>query len=389
MPSGISVEEMGEPAQTAATLHALIVGGGVAALEAALALRSLAADTVRVTLLAPNQRFTYRPLSVVEPFGRPLAKSYPLLRIANDIDAELVADRFAWLDHESRVVHTEQGNRVAYDALLLAPGARAHPRFPKVLTLDPGILNEQLYGVIQDVERGYVHSVAFVIPSRETWPLPVYELALMTASRAREMGVEVTIRIATPEHAPLAVFGTAVSDHIMRLLGETGIELITSAICAVRTGGLLSVHPGRPEVAVDLIVALPELFGPELPGVPRSAAHGFISVDRHGRVYTLDRVFAAGDATDFPVKHAGIAAQQADAAAESIATLADPSITPRPFSPIVEGLLLGGPQPLYLRARSFGGEGSGSEISTEPLWSPPNKIRAQYLAPYLDSLEHA
>ena len=46
----------------------LIAGGGVAALEAALALRHLAEDRVRIELLAPEPRFWYRPLAVAAPF---------------------------------------------------------------------------------------------------------------------------------------------------------------------------------------------------------------------------------------------------------------------------------------------------------------------------------
>ena len=33
-------------------------------------------------------------------------------------------------------------------------------------------------------------------------------------------------------------------------------------------------------------------------------------------------MYAAGDASDFPIKHGGLASQQADAAAEAIAALA-------------------------------------------------------------------
>ena len=47
----------------------VIAGGGVAALEAALTLRELAEDRVTVEIVAPEPRFWYRPLAVVEPFG--------------------------------------------------------------------------------------------------------------------------------------------------------------------------------------------------------------------------------------------------------------------------------------------------------------------------------
>ena len=78
-------------------------------------------------------------------------------------------------------------------------------------------MDEQLHGLIQDVEAGYVHKLAFVSPSRMAWPLPIYELALMTAQRAHEMGIEVSITIATPEDAPLAIFGQTVSEAVSAL----------------------------------------------------------------------------------------------------------------------------------------------------------------------------
>ncbi|MBV8735011.1 MAG: hypothetical protein JO120_09555, partial [Solirubrobacterales bacterium] len=162
----------------------LIVGGGVAALEGALALRDLAGDRVTVTLLAPEPDFVYRPLRVKEPFGFEQAQRYPLSEIARDIGVELVRDRFGWLDSESPVVHTDGGDRLSYDALLLALGARLHPAFSHGLTIDDRRLDEQLHGLIQDIETGYVRSLAFVAPSAMPWPLPIYELALMTAHRA-------------------------------------------------------------------------------------------------------------------------------------------------------------------------------------------------------------
>jgi NADH dehydrogenase FAD-containing subunit len=54
---------------TGAPARVLIAGGGVAGLEAALALRSQAEDRVATTLVADATHFTYRPLSVGEPFG--------------------------------------------------------------------------------------------------------------------------------------------------------------------------------------------------------------------------------------------------------------------------------------------------------------------------------
>jgi sulfide:quinone oxidoreductase len=376
---------MDPPNSSTPPFNVLIAGGGVAALEAALALRDLAGERVSTTLLAPEPEFVYRPMRVREPFAYSAAQRYSLEDIARDIKAELVRDGFAWLDAPGSVVHTERGEVLGYDALVLATGARLHPAFAHGLTIDDRRLDEQLHGLIQDIEGGFVHSLAFVAPSMMPWPLPIYELALMTAARAYDMNVEIDITIATPEDAPLAMFGTEASNAVRRLLEKHGISTITSAHSGVPEPGRVSIHPGTRTLEVDRVVALPELSGPSTPGVPSGPHGGFIPIDTHCRVRELERVFAAGDATDFPIKMGGIASQQADTAAESIAALAGAPVEPKPFQPEIRAILLGGEKPLYMSAHVTGGHGSRSQVSEEPLWSPPTKIVAKYLAPFLEA----
>ena len=370
---------------SASSLRVLIAGGGVAALEAALALRDLAGDRVSTTLLAPEPEFVYRPLRVREPFGYSEARRYSLDEIARDLGAELIEDAFKWLDPGASAVHTEGGQTLEFDALLLAIGARLEPAFKHVVTIDDRQLDKQMHGLIRDVEDGYVHKLAFIAPPAMPWPLPIYELALMTATRAYDMGTELSITIATPEDAPLAVFGAPVSEAVEGLLSERGILTVTSAHCEVPSPGHVSIHPGARILQVDRIVALPQLAGPSTPGVPTDAIGGFIPVDEHCRVRSLEHVYAAGDATDFPVKFGGIAAQQADTAAEAIAALAGAPVQPSKFSPEIHGILIGGAKPLYMSAYITGGHGSSSEVSDSPTWSPPTKIAAKYFAPYLEA----
>jgi sulfide:quinone oxidoreductase len=366
--------------------NVVIAGGGVAALEAALALRDLAGDRVDTTLLAPEPEFVCRPMRVVEPFSHPTAPRYSVAEIAEDIGALLVPDSFKWLDPSARVVHTAAGGELPYDALLLALGARLHPAFRHAITLDDRLLDEQLHGLIRDIEDACVRRLAFVIPSRMAWPLPVYELALMTAGRAYDMDVELAITIATPEDAPLALFGDRASRAVEDLLARHGIETITSAHCAVPEPGRVVIYPRDRTLLVDRIVALPELTGPPTPGVPKDARGGFIPVDPYCRVRGLERVYAAGDATDFAVKFGAIAAQQADAAAASIAALAGAPVEPHKFVPVVHAVLLGGERPLQLRAHITGGHGSSSQVAELPALDPARKIHASYLVPYLESL---
>src|SRR5215213_3835490 len=47
----------------------VIAGGGIAGLEALMALRDLGGDRLALTLVAPDPEFTYKPFTVEEPFS--------------------------------------------------------------------------------------------------------------------------------------------------------------------------------------------------------------------------------------------------------------------------------------------------------------------------------
>jgi sulfide:quinone oxidoreductase len=309
----------------------VIVGGGVAALETALALRQLAPEQTVTTVVAPNEDFFYRPLTVREPFAYASPRRYPLAQILSDVGAELLVDELAWVEPNEHTVHTRADTALEYDALVLALGARVVPRYEHAITIDDRRMDETLHGLIQDIEGGYVDSVAFVSPGRMPWQLPMYELALMTAGRAFDMGVELATTIVTPEDSPLAVFGPAASSAVAQRLERARIQTITSAYAEIPRAGEVVVNPGDHHLHVKRVVALPELYGPAVRGLP-SAEHGFIRVDPYGRVRDIEGVYAAGDAIDFPIKHGGIGSQQADAVAESIAALAGAPVTPEPFN---------------------------------------------------------
>ncbi len=367
-------------------LRVIVVGGGVAALETTLALTNLAPDLTDVAVLAPGEDFVYRPMTVREPFSYARARRYPLRRIVADAGAELIADALSWVDPYKQLLHTKGDRTLEYDALVLATGARIHPRFTHALTIDDRRLDDLLRGLVQDVEGGYVRSLAFVAPGRMAWPLPLYELALMTAGRAYDMGIALATTIVTPEDAPLAVFGARVSEAVAELLARENIQTVTSAYAEVPDTGSVTINPGDRHLNVDRVVALPELYGPCLRGIPLGE-HGFVRTDAYGRVREVPNVYAAGDATDFAIKHGGVASQQADVVAQSIAALAGAAVTPEPFHPVIRGMLLTADRPRYLTARITGGHGFSSEFSDTPTWSPPHKIAARYLAPYLERLD--
>ena len=149
--------------------------------------------------------------------------------------------------------------------------------------------------------------------------------------------------------------------------------------------GQLSLIPNG-TLAAERVVSLPSLLGPQLEGLPADP-DGFIPVDLHGLVQGEEDVYAAGDATNSPIKQGGVASQQADAAAEAIAARAGAAVDPQPFRPVLRGLLLTGSTPRYMSAEVSGGRGEDWRVSDHALWWPPSKIAGKRLAPYL-ALRH-
>lgn len=356
----------------------LIAGGGVAALELLLALRVYAAQDVAITLLTANAEFAPRAMTVAEPFERGGAARYEWSQIADDQRAQLVLDRLVTVDTTARIAFTHGGRRIRYDVLALVTGARRVEPFAGALTFGmPADVGPDLRALVADVVARESGSVAFALPSPSSWPLPLYELALLTAGELRERGCAAAVQIVTPEARALELFGPAAHDAVMPMLEALGIELIAGAQPREVVAGGLRLADGE-VIAAEHAVTLAEVVARPVPGLPADRA-GFVPVDLHGRVAGETAVYAAGEATSFPLRQGGLATQQADAVAQAIAAdcgSADPAM---PFEPVLRGLLLTSGAPLYLQSRPSG----QSLASTRALWSPPGKIAGRYLAPYL------
>ena len=362
------------------TKRVVIAGGGVAALEAALALRALTEDRLEIELVGPEPHFWYRPLSVAEPFELDETQRYELGSLAAAAGATFTLGALQGVDAARHAAKTSVG-AINYDVLLVAIGAVPEAAVSGALTFRGPADTNKVRTLLQEIAAGEVRRVAFVVPWGAVWSLPIYELALMTAAHLGARQIEgVELALVTPEEEPLQLFGHAGSEAVRELLDYRGIELVTSAYPTDFVDGELRLVPdGR--IHVDRVVALPRLRGPRLDGLPQTL-DGFIPVDAHGRVHGLEDVYAAGDITNFPVKQGGIATQLADAAAEAIAQAAGADLQPEPFRPVLRGLLLTGSRPRYLR-HELAGVGQVDTASPEPLWWPPAKIVGRHLAPFL------
>lgn len=360
----------------------VIAGAGVAGLEALAALHRLAGDRVQIKVVEPAGTFVLQALSVANPFAQPGAHPYSVARICADHRAEFVQDTVTEVQWSS--VRTASGSAIDFDSLLVAVGARREPAYREALTFRDVRDVERMHGLIQDMEAGYLKNLAFVVPPGVTWTLPLYELALMAAERADSLCLDwLRIAFVTPEARPLEKFGEPAIEAVSEALETSRITFHGSVeVAGMREGSVVS-EEGLKIAAADRMVALPQLLGPRVPGLPTDA-EGFIPSDVHARVQGMRGVYAAGDGTTQTIKQGGVGAQQAVSAARHIAMRAGANVEPVRFDPILRAKLFTGGAPWYLRRSASGGPASAS---TDPLWSPAAKVVAPYLTDYLQRLE--
>jgi sulfide:quinone oxidoreductase len=366
----------------------VVAGGGVAAIETLLALRNLAGDRLETEIVAPEREFLYRPLAVAGPFDLGDPPRFELAEIAADLGATRRQDAIVALRPGQRVALTQSGAEVPYDVLVVTSGAEPEEAIPGAFTYRGAEDNGRLRTLVDEFQGDSGgRSIAFAVPTGTTWPLPIYELALITAARIHAGQGDATVKLITPEAVPMGLFGRQASDAVAALLHSRGVEVWTSTHPVEFAHSSLTVVP-EGKVPANRVVALPRLRGRAPMGVPQDT-DGFIPVDPHGVVEGLPDIYAAGDVTAGSIKQGGIATQQADVVASAIAARFGAPVDPQEFRPVLRGMLLTGDGARFMRAEVTGGQAERSQVSTGLLWWPEGKIAGRHLSPYLARRAHA
>ena len=220
--------------------HILIAGGGVAALEAAFALQSLAEDRLRVELVAPKTRFWYRPLAVAEPFGRGEVGHFELSHLAAKAGATFTRGEVVSVDAARRLVYTP-ARSLSYDSLLLACGTLPRVAVTGALTFRGPADTRKIEQLLRDLEGVTVRRVVFAVPVGVTWSLPAYELALLTAAHLTAHRIHgVTLELVTPEREPLELFGGRRASRSQHSSSGPGLVSILQASLPRRDAGSCS-----------------------------------------------------------------------------------------------------------------------------------------------------
>ena len=146
-------------------LHVLVAGGGVAALEAMIALRKLAGELVEVELVSAG-RGLLLPAAVGSRAlrardRRSLRSRLPRARVRR---ASQPRHRWSAVDADERRVRTGRNASLGYDVLLIAIGARPREALPGALTFRGAGRRQALRGPPQRPRARLVGSVAFAVP---------------------------------------------------------------------------------------------------------------------------------------------------------------------------------------------------------------------------------
>lgn len=366
----------------------LIVGGGVAALEACLGLhwdRSIDAD---VTLVSRSREFVYRPLAILEPFGHQPAPSYPIKEILSTCSPEIIYNDVAAIDPAGGEARIYAGRTLEFDAAIVATGTEPRASLRNAIVIGAHGSMERLAILVAQIDAGLVDRVVFTVPAAPSWSLPIYELAMYTAAHAKHRARDVEVQLITPEEHPLIDFGAAASDSVVKLLAENDVRLDRGVRALNYDGQVLEMSDGR-SIETSYVVALPELAGVPIAGLTHDE-HGFLPVDDYGRVAGTTNVFAAGDITDFPIKQGGIATQQADVVVGAVTEQFGGSAALHPFEPELRGLLFS-PNGRDLLRSGFddGADSVLNEQHLSALDAEAEKIISVHLSARLKQLAHS
>ena len=142
---------------------------------------------------------------------------------------------------------------------------------------------ESYGGLLRDIDEGYSKRLAIVVPPGAVWPLPAYELAIMTAGEADALGHDdVQVTVVTPEHAPLSLFGPEASAAVAEELERAGVRSDHRRRRAPRRRRA-AAGAERGTARRERVFAVPRLLGPAIKGLAADE-EGFILTGEDGRV---------------------------------------------------------------------------------------------------------
>ncbi len=309
----------------------VVLGAGFAGLESAFYLRHKLGERVDLTLISERDYFLFKPNTIYIPFGSDPEKFHvPLERACRRKRIDFVQARALEIDPENRRVELDGQVPRAFDYLVVATGAcmRAAeiPGLAQhavtVWTPEEMLrLREAYQRLLQKAKSGEKQRLLFLIPPNNRCSGPLYEMVLMTDTWLRRAGARDNVHIewTTYEESYIQAFGPRLNTVVEQEFKDRGIHGQRGFVVTDVEAGRANFKNGEKR-AFDLLVAFPPYVAHERYAALPSDDRGFLRVEPDSRrVRGHERIFAVGDAADFPIKQAFLALLQGDAAGDHIA----------------------------------------------------------------------
>src|SRR5438132_2505621 len=232
---------------------AIVVGGGFASLEVALAL-SRQRPAIRVTVITSETQLTYRPWLIRVAAGGAPPPVIPLARLLAAARVEVIASTVASADVKAHRVVLDSGAQIEYDQLVVATGAAAD-RSRIAGARDHALFPCDLNDAAEFAARVAPSNINVVVVFGWERPGPGLEYAGWIA--AHRDGVKVT---AIDGDGTMARrFGERATAHIRSLFERRGAQLITEG--PVERVGNGTVEVGGRVITADVIAVAAPLRG--------------------------------------------------------------------------------------------------------------------------------
>lgn len=312
---------------------ALILGGGIGGIIAAIRLRQRLAPEHRVVLVEKEADHVFSPSLLWLMLGQRRADqiSRPIAALAKR-GIELVRGSIERIDPAARTIHVN-GTEVAGDRMVVALGAELAPELIPGLALaghDFYTLagSQSLCSALPKLSKGRLIVLVAAMPFK--CPAAPNEAAMLLEYDCRRRGVRnnVQIDLYTPEPGPMAVAGAEVSAALRQMVDAKGIGYHPGhAVTSVDPAKRRLTFANGAEAEFDLLAYLPPHRAPT---VVRDAGlcgeSGWVPVDRGTLETKFPGVYAIGDVTGIilssigkPLPKAGVFAHnQAEVVAHNI-----------------------------------------------------------------------
>jgi sulfide:quinone oxidoreductase len=306
----------------------LILGGGFGGVVAAERMAEQLSDEHQITLISRSRKFVFYPALVRLAFGKcqPEDVSFDLRYTMLNRKVNFVEAEVARIDPFERIItiaHGEVEGRLPYDYLIFALGRRlATERVTGFYEHAHHLLNvDKAIKFGKAIERFHEGRAILGQCFGARLPIPVFETAFALARKLEKSGQRdrARITIVSPGTVETEIgdingslaLQTALDTHQIEFLSNVRVKSVTKDAVITNSGDALNFN---------LLMLVPPFQGSSAASyIGITNSDGYIHVDSTMRVAGHERIYAAGDCTNFDGPKLGhMAVRQAEVAANNL-----------------------------------------------------------------------